>query len=91
MRSASFIPGSGVAPTRKTISGSILGSTSVLRRQEIGSDGSTAITVVSYMRPQIGARTPYSSQMVRLVKPIFQPTGISPPLIRRSTMAAAIL
>ena len=39
--------------------------------------------VVSYIGPQIGACTPYSSQIVRLVKPIFQPTGRSPRAMRR--------
>ena len=43
--------------------------------------------VVSYTKPQIGSRTPYSSQSVRLVKPILRPTGRSP----RATRAACTL
>ena len=42
----------------------------------------------SYIGPQIGACTPYSSQIVSLVKPIFQPTGRSPRAIRGRAIRA---
>ena len=75
---------------RKAISGSMRGSSSRLTGQSSGPlSGSLVATVESYIGPQIGACTPYSSQIVVLVKPIFQPTGLSPRAMRRFTTAAA--
>ena len=87
--SLSSISHDGGRARRSTISGSIRGSTRPASGQGMAASASATIsTVLSYIGPQIGAWTAYSSQMVRLVKPIFQPTGFSPAAIRRRVISA---
>ena len=44
--------------------------------------------MLSYTHAQIGAKTPYSAQIVRLVKPTFRPIGFSPRARRRRRISA---
>src|SRR5262249_40841799 len=46
--------------------------------------GGRSRTVVSNTKPHIGAYTPYSDQMVRLVKPILRPMTRSPRAVRNA-------
>ena len=78
-------PGERSRSSPSTISGSMRGSGSC--DTSTRSPGVTSRTVVSYMSPQIGWKTPYSAQMLRLVKPILRPTGFSP----RAILSAAQL
>jgi hypothetical protein len=82
---ASSMPGSGARARPKAISGSMRGSTTAARSKAASV---RSRTVVSYMSPQIGANTPYSAQIVRLVKPILRPIGRSPRAVRRCRTAA---
>ena len=65
--------GGGEAFRPMTISGSSRGSAS-RAMSALASVPSSSRSVVSHTGPQIGCCTPYRGQIVRLVKPIFQPT-----------------
>ena len=83
----SSISGEGAAARRNTISGSMRGSAkgaSVNGCCAAWRGGGRSRTVVSNTNPHIGAYTPYSDQMVRLVKPILRPMTRSPRAVRNA-------
>ena len=77
-RSGSSISASGTCARRKAISrfdARLAEARSLAFCQPVDRRDETAFVDRA---PQIGACTPYSSQIIRLVKPTFQPTGRSP-------------